>query len=258
MGKSGHDEVYAARMQNRSALAIAYAAVAIASMSACEKKVDLPLDEIKGRATVFEATLAQVKKLPASPPPVTSAFMAPGVRLSQSDSTADNPRDYLILHAEDLAAPPMYYDDKAVKAQLRGAGGLKSCIEQLHNLKDPKLQRVFKETLNWCTGFKHAVIVRTVSYVAPRVLKTDDETKGKTRTITEHFAPGSVTGEASVYDLANVSLIGAFRYTARSSEKPSLDGGPAGALERDLQKNARAAFEKAFLDARAAPKPATQ
>lgn len=249
MGKSGHDEVYAAKMQNRSALAIAYAAVAIASVSACEKKVDLPLDEIKSRATAFEATLAQVKKLPASPPPVTRAFMAPGVKLSQSDSSADNPRDYLILHAEDLAAP-MYYDDKAVKARLRGAGMLKSCAEQLQNSKDPKLQRVFKETLSWCTDFKHAVIVRTVSYVAPRVLMTDDETKGKTRTITEHFAPGSVTGEASVYDLAQVSLIGAFRYTARSSEKPSLDGGPAGALERDLQKNARAAFEKAFDAAR--------
>lgn len=80
--------------------------------SGCKKKPSLhdkPIEEIQARAAKFEPVFAVVKALPTTPPPVTHPSVPAGAVFDTVSTLGVNdPKPYLLVHTEDLAAPPKY------------------------------------------------------------------------------------------------------------------------------------------------------
>ncbi len=223
--------------------------------SGCKKKpslYDKPIEEIQARAAKFEPVFAVVKTLPTAPPPLTHPFVPAGVAFDTvSTPGVNDPKPYLVLHAEDLAAPPKYYATTAAPPlRLNGSGAFSGCAAGLTEVKATKATFMNENTLMACTEFKYAFLVHTTRYVAPANTSGGSDTvEGNTRKIVEAFTPGHVSAEVTIYDLANGHAVGGFKYDATSSSQPSMDGGFVGALDRDLAKNANAEAKDAFYAA---------
>ena len=210
----------------------------------------LTLAQVQERAALFEPKLARIKAIPVPPPPVTTQSIPLGATFALADRPGDNsPRPYLVVHVEDLAAAPKYYTAEGVKLRLNGSGTLSGCVSGLAESKDTTKKSFSQYTMMACTDFKYAFVVRTTEYVSPTYTGSEKEKAGNTTTITEHFTPGKVSGEISIYDLSDGHAAGGFRFHAESSAQPSVAGGFSGALDRDLSKNAQVAAEEAYLAA---------
>ena len=237
-------------------------ALAPLSLGGCKKKKGpdyIPVAEVQARAAKFEPVMAAIKKLPASPPPVTRTYGPADAYIGDPGTlgATPTPNPYLVIHAEDLAAPPSYWTDAKVKVRITGTGLLSACAKGLDEVKTTKEDALHKSTLLACTAFKYAFVVRTTAYVQPTTKTVGDKTEGKTRTITDAVIPGRSSADVTIYSLPDGKEVGAFQYTATSSDKPSLEGGFQGAVDRDLQKQADAAIRAASSSKNAAPPAAT-
>ncbi len=224
--------------------------VALALVPACKKKRGadyVPIASVLPRAAKFEPIMAVIRKLPVSPPPVTRTF-APADALIGTGSTPGSdptPEPYLVIHVEDLAKPPRYDGDKAVKVRLKGSQFLGVCADGLSEVKEAKEDDVYKTTLLPCTAFKYAYVVRETEYLEPTTKKVSDKTADKTRTIGLNHVPGRVSGDVTIYSLSDGKQVGAFQFRAVSSADPGTEGGIGSAQEADLKKQADEALRAA-------------
>ncbi|MBS2013298.1 MAG: hypothetical protein JST00_10450 [Deltaproteobacteria bacterium] len=249
------------RSAPRAAVVVAVVAMSF-SLGACKKRKrpdDIPIAELQARAAKFEPVMAAIKRLPVSPPPVTRTYGPADAYIGTPAvlGTKPEPNPYLVIHAEDLATPPSYWSDDKVKVRITGTGVLSACAKGLDEVKTTKEDAMSQYTLLPCTGFKYAFVIRTTAYTPPATKTVGDQTKDKTRTITSAVIPGRVSADVTIYSLPDGKEVGAFQYTATSSDKPSLEGGFQGAVDRDLLMQADLAIRAASSNKVAAAPAAT-
>lgn len=232
----------------------------LATVPACKKKPPpdhVPVAELAPQMAQAEAAIAAIKKLPTSPPPFTRAYGPPDAIIGEPArlGMAGGADPYMIVHVEDMTAPRFYAGEK-VQVRITDSSVLSSCSDGVDQVKTAKDGYANKGTFTRCTGFKYAFVVKTTEYVRPKLTTVSDKTVGNTRTIGHGLVPGRVVGEVTIYSLADGKEVGAFRFAATSSDKPSTEGGFDGAVDRDLKQQADNAIRRASADKNQPPPPA--
>lgn len=232
----------------------------VVTVPACKKKPPadhVPVAELASQVAKVEAVLAVVKKLPTSPPPFTRAYGPADATIGEPArlGMAGSADPYMIVHVEDMTAPRFYAGEK-VQVRITDSSVLSACSDGVDQVKAATNGYANKGTFTRCTGFKYAFVVKTTEYVRPKLTTVSDKTVGNTRTIGHGLVPGRVVGEVTIYSLADGKEVGAFRFTATSTDKPSTEGGFDGAVDRDLKQQADIAIRKASADKNQPPPPA--
>lgn len=240
---------------------IAGLTLGLALLPACKKKYTdvnfVPIAEAAARAAKFEPVLANIKKLPTTPPAVTRTFAPADAHVSTTSHAGrePTPEEYLLVHAEDLGAPG-FYNATAVKVRINGTGVLSSCAKGTTEARTSKEEKVHKYALLPCTKFKYVYVIRETEYLQPKTRTVSDTTKDNKRTIIDDVIPGHVNADVTIYSAVDGKQVGAFQFRSVSSAAPSTEGGFLGAVDRDLEKQTNDAIVSALSAAIAGGAPA--
>ena len=234
-------------MSIRSVALLALAATLL--LTGCPKKRkrgadDIDVSEGQKRAALFEAILANIKKIdPAKAPPVAVDTKLPGFLTGRfSGSGSDENDETLFAYREDLLVPDLANSPEIPFAAPHG--GLSGCAFGLKEVRRAKDAEFFtKETLRGCTKLKYLWVVRTTKVAKPK----PGATAVANKTATTSFTAGAVDGEVLGYEIATGKLLGGYRFSARNSPTPegANTGNADDVLEKDLTKNVTAAIQAA-------------